>query len=1067
MGSKGGGIFGAIITAVAVFAAAYTGGASLYAAAAWGAAAGALSFVASSALAQLGTTGYDDAATSVSRSTSPVTGLPVLLGGELPHKNGVSNGSFIMCGTVVPWYNVKDSESQYLFTEHVVALGGTEKWIEQIYIDDEPVLVNPIKADGRVATESIVAKYQKYLQLEVRFGGSYSNSKSLPMEYAGSRWNNNFRGDGVVSISCVIKKTQDSLEDSILVNDNYIMKVEMKGLMITDLTDMTRKASSNPPSQIYELLTNTLWGMGLDPALIDLDSFRTTAQYCKDMEFYSNGNMSYNDTYKQTIEAILQTFSGLLYINAGKICCGADRKSLSVHTFDETNITGSLKVTTSGNTDYANTIDAKYTAVGNNYGNDVVRFPSDISNDDVIRSDGRVITQALDFTWIYDQSQLAFLANRELLKMKYAQNTITFTTPDAWDLQVWDCVDINVKEFDISGKYRIVSKEISTAQDTLGFINLVCVQANDGIYDGKDPGIWTPDGSISSVIGVLPPSNLEVVRRGNVVSGNIVDLTWTASPDGNLRGYYIYYRKSGNNAWTFAGTTTKYEISYALYSLQSDQKYDFAVAAYNNLGFVSSKVTVDGLIPQYDFALPAVTGIKLSNSTESAYVTDAPDFNIAWDDQSNLVINGRPFSEYLKYYEIRLYDGEAYIKSFYSPTNAFNLTLALNETKIRKPTLGVIAQGYSTGTYSPEVKITVENKQCKLATGFTIAGGFGNLFCSWKQSDERDYAGAVIQLTSGLVNTQYISNKPEFDSIPNIPDGEYKVKMGFFDVFGMDNIQYTAEQTISINSKYQFTEEDAADINDILDLNNRLDDILSNAVNESNEYTNTKIAVLQNTIDNDVTAKITELNQTIVKNEEATAQQITQIKSTVDGNQASVNQQLITKADKGTVDAQYSLSVQANGTVAGIRLVASEGASNNSAIYFAADKFVISGSDTATVGGQAPFALINGTTYLKTAMIQQGSIGTAYISDLSVTNSKIANASINSAKIIDGEITNAKIGNEIYSNNYVWQQSGWYIGKNGEMYINGSGGTGRMTINNNLIQIFDQNGTLRVRMGLW
>ncbi len=35
MGSKGGGIFGAIITAVAVFAAAYTGGASLYAAAAW------------------------------------------------------------------------------------------------------------------------------------------------------------------------------------------------------------------------------------------------------------------------------------------------------------------------------------------------------------------------------------------------------------------------------------------------------------------------------------------------------------------------------------------------------------------------------------------------------------------------------------------------------------------------------------------------------------------------------------------------------------------------------------------------------------------------------------------------------------------------------------------------------------------------------------------------------------------------------------------------------------------------------------------------------------------------
>ena len=80
MGGKGGGFFSAIITAVAVFAAAWTGGASLYVAAAWGAVAGALTFIASSQLTALGVTGYDDAATSISRSTSPVSGIPVLLG---------------------------------------------------------------------------------------------------------------------------------------------------------------------------------------------------------------------------------------------------------------------------------------------------------------------------------------------------------------------------------------------------------------------------------------------------------------------------------------------------------------------------------------------------------------------------------------------------------------------------------------------------------------------------------------------------------------------------------------------------------------------------------------------------------------------------------------------------------------------------------------------------------------------------------------------------------------------------------------------------------------------------
>lgn len=1098
MGSGGNGILGAVIMAVAVFAAAFTGGASLYAAMAWGAAAGALSFVASSSMASIGSTGYDDAASSLSRSTSPVSGLPVLLGGELPHKNGVSNGSFIMCGSVVPWTNIKDDNSQYLFTEHIIALGGTQKYIEQLYIDDEPILASPITADGIVAKEQISSRFREHLQLEVRFGGNYTNSKSLPMQYAGPRWNNNFRGDGVVSISTVIMKTQSSLEDSILVNDNYVLKVEMKGLEITDLSDLTKKASSNPPSQIYEILTNVLWGMGLDPSLVDLTSFRTAAQYCKDMEYYSNGSMSYNDTFKQTIESILQTFSGLLYINAGKICCGVDRKSLAVMTFDETNITGALKVVTSGNTDYCNTIDAKYTSVGNNYGQDVVRFPSDISTDDVVRSDGRVITQALDFSWIYDKEHLAHLANRELLKMKYAQNTITFTTSEAWDLQVWDCVNIKVNEFDIDAKYRVVSKDISTAQDTLGFINLVCVETNDGVYDGIDPGIWTPDGLVNSVIGVLPPTNLEVVKRGNIISGNIIDMSWTASPDGNLRGYYIYYRKTGASEWSFAGSTTKFETTYALYSLLSDESYDFAVAAYNNLGFVSEKLTLTGLVPKFDFALPAVTGVKLSNSTDSVYITDSSDFNITWDNQYNIIVDGTPFRDYLKCYTINIYNGTTLVNTFTTNTNEFNFTIALNETKIRKPTIGIIAQGYSTGTYSQEVRITVENLQCKLATGFTIGGGFGNLFCSWIESQERDYAGAVIQLTSDLISTQYISNKPEFDSVPNIQDGEYKVKLGFFDVFGMDNIQYTAEQTININSKYQFTEEDASEINSILDLDGRLTETLNDAVNIANNNTSTvisasesrtndKIAASERTLSTQIagvdsslsqklsivestangnTANISTLSQTVTNNNNAQSTAISQLRASTDGQFSSVNQEMSAKASKNEVNASYSLSVNANGAVAGFKLIAG-GATNTSAVYFAADKFIISGSDTATVGGSAPFALINGTTYLKTAMIQQGSIGSAYIGDLSVTNAKIANGSINAAKIIDGEITNAKIGNVIQSYNYNPGWAGWQLDKNGNLLINGSGGTGRMTLSNNMIAVYDQNGTLRVRFGLW
>lgn len=79
----------------------------------------------------------------------------------------------------------------------------------------------------------------------------------------------------------------------------------------------------------------------------------------------------------------------------------------------------------------------------------------------------------------------------------------------------------------------------------------------------------------------------------------------------------------------------------------------------------------------------------------------------------------------------------------------------------------------------------------------------------------------------------------------------------------------------------------------------------------------------------------------------------------------------------------------------------------------------------------------------------------------------LAQTIIRDTVIGDGTISNAKIGNYIQSNNYVANTSGWHINKAGTFYINGSAGTGRMVISNTLIQIYDNNNVLRVRMGLW
>ncbi|WP_143338684.1 phage tail tip fiber protein, partial [Cronobacter sakazakii] len=110
--------------------------------------------------------------------------------------------------------------------------------------------------------------------------------------------------------------------------------------------------------------------------------------------------------------------------------------------------------------------------------------------------------------------------------------------------------------------------------------------------------------------------------------------------------------------------------------------------------------------------------------------------------------------------------------------------------------------------------------------------------------------------------------------------------------------------------------------------------------------------------------------------------------------------------------------------------------SYKSTTVFAADQFgIYSGSDPGNY--QAAFFVVNGQVFMNSAFIQ------------------------------DGTITSAKIGAFIQSANYVAGTSGWRLGKDGNFELNGSGGNGRMLITNNIVQIWDSNNVLRVRMGLF
>lgn len=162
------------------------------------------------------------------------------------------------------------------------------------------------------------------------------------------------------------------------------------------------------------------------------------------------------------------------------------------------------------------------------------------------------------------------------------------------------------------------------------------------------------------------------------------------------------------------------------------------------------------------------------------------------------------------------------------------------------------------------------------------------------------------------------------------------------------------------------------------------------------------------------------------------------IKAEVDGNSAVIQEhaQAIADTDK-KVSAAWTLKMETSTSggqkyVAGLALgIDSDGLSQ---FLVQADRFGLVNSVNGKI--TTPFVIDNGMAYMSGAFI------------------------------MDGTITNAKVG-DLQSTNFVPGRSGWRFGKDGMLEISGnSGGNGRMVINGQRLDVYDDNNVLRVRIGL-
>ncbi|WP_052956431.1 phage tail tip fiber protein [Moellerella wisconsensis] len=182
---------------------------------------------------------------------------------------------------------------------------------------------------------------------------------------------------------------------------------------------------------------------------------------------------------------------------------------------------------------------------------------------------------------------------------------------------------------------------------------------------------------------------------------------------------------------------------------------------------------------------------------------------------------------------------------------------------------------------------------------------------------------------------------------------------------------------------------------------------------------------------------ISTLNKTVTDSNKSQAETNKTIESKFNGYTARINQVEKTVASGGGLNSTWmvKMEVRADGKkyASGIGLGV-DGKTLQSQFLVQADRFAL--MNTANGKVTTPFVIDGGVTYINAASIKDGSIGSAKVGDLQ-------------------------------SNNYAAGKTGWKFGKNGILEMNGqTSGQGRLSISNNRIDVYDEKGVLRVRLGL-
>jgi hypothetical protein len=351
--------------------------------------------------------------------------------------------------------------------------------IVKVYFDSEELTLSQINTDANGVPRYKITAPEKYAKqssfaglpldatytrqaVEIKLHtGTDTQLADADLVEQVSSWTDAHRLQGIAYIYA-----QLDFDSTMFPNGVPNISAEVQGKKLYNFRDGSTSFSSNPALVVFDYLTDTRIGLGVNSSNIDTTSFTTMANLCDEnvslsaggteSRYTANGIVFSDIAPMEILDDILSSCVGVLSYSNGKfILKGGQYVSPSVTLTEDDFIGGITLVTKQSRKDMFNTVKGLFTSEESNW--QPTDYPM-VTSSTFVDADGETIFADIDLPFTTSSATAQRIAKIVLLKNRQSIMLTGRVSGKGFTLQVGDTVQITNSRFGFSSKVFEVSE---------------------------------------------------------------------------------------------------------------------------------------------------------------------------------------------------------------------------------------------------------------------------------------------------------------------------------------------------------------------------------------------------------------------------------------------------------------------------------------------------------------------------------------------------------------------------------------------------------------------------------